>query len=99
MIHDHTNELINALEREIKEKLTKSVLVIEKKAKEVCPRKTTTLARSITHEVKGKVGVVGTNVTYAPHVEMGTSKMAARPYLRTGLLYLQGMWDKIWNKV
>lgn len=29
--------------------------------------------------------VIGTNVEYAPHIEFGTSKMAARPYLRPAL--------------
>lgn len=29
--------------------------------------------------------LVGTNLTYAPHQEYGTSKMAARPYLRPAL--------------
>lgn len=99
MIEDNTDKLLSEIDREIKEKLTKSVLVVERKAKEpaVCPRKTGTLSRSITHEVKERTGVVGTNVEYAPHVELGTSKMAARPYLRTGLLFLMGQWDRIWN--
>lgn len=30
---------------------------------------------------RGEV-VIGTNVEYAPYIEFGTSKMAARPYLR-----------------
>lgn len=33
---------------------------------------------------KGSV-VIGTNVEYAPYVEMGTSKMAGRPYLRPAI--------------
>lgn len=48
--------------------------------------RTGTLRRSITHEVEktstGIVGRVGTNVKYAPHLEFGTSKMAARPFIR-----------------
>lgn len=28
------------------------------------------------------VGIVGTNVPYAPYLEFGTSRMAARPFLR-----------------
>ena len=50
---------------------------------------TGTLGRSITHEVEKKpgriVGRVGTNITYAVPLEFGTSKMAARPFIRPGL--------------
>lgn len=44
------------------------------------------LRSSITHDVRiergGVIGRVGTNVEYAPHLELGTSRMAARPFLR-----------------
>lgn len=96
-IVDNTGGLLNEINREIHRKLTKSVLVVERKAKEVCPRKTGTLARSITHDVKKRTGVVGTNIHYAPHVEMGTSKMAAQPYLRPGLLYFISKFSSIWG--
>ncbi len=47
------------------------------------------LRTSITHEVErsGKeiIGRVGTNVDYAIPLEYGTSRMAARPFLRVGL--------------
>lgn len=47
------------------------------------------LRASITHEVRKEgdqiVGLVGTNVEYAPHLEFGTNKMAARPFLRPAL--------------
>ncbi len=32
------------------------------------------------------IGVVGSAVEYAPHLELGTHKMKARPYLRTALI-------------
>lgn len=32
-----------------------------------------------------KRGLIGSNIEYAPHVEMGTSKMVAQPYLRPAL--------------
>lgn len=34
---------------------------------------------------KGTVVIVGTNVEYAPHVELGTVKMTARPYLHPAI--------------
>lgn len=47
------------------------------------------LRASITHEVRKEsnqiIGLVGTNVEYAPHLEFGTNKMAARPFLRPAL--------------
>lgn len=45
---------------------------------------TGTLIRGIeTQEVNGGLGVlVGTNVEYGPYLEFGTSKIAARPWLR-----------------
>lgn len=39
----------------------------------------------ITHDARGIVGIVGTNVTYALYVELGTYKMAAQPFLRPAL--------------
>ncbi len=45
-------------------------------------RRTGTLARSITYEVLPGTARVGTNVKYGKFLEVGTSKMMARPYLR-----------------
>ena len=97
---DNTNKFLAELDKQIHQKLIKSCQVVERKAKQkgICPRKTGTLARSITHEVKGDKGVVGTNVKYAPHVELGTSKMAAQPYLRPGLLYFISKFNSIWGR-
>lgn len=41
-----------------------------------------TLRDSITHEVSGDSAYIGTNVEYAPYVELGTRYMDPRPYLR-----------------
>jgi len=43
------------------------------------------LRSSITHEVEGTTGRVGTNVKYALFLELGTERMAPRPYLRPAL--------------
>ena len=55
----------------------------ESYAKRACPVDTGRLRNSITHERESEnVEVIGTNVDYAPYVELGTSKMSARPFLR-----------------
>ena len=46
-----------------------------------------TLRNSIAHQVVADENAVyvGTNVEYAPYVELGTSKMAKRPYLKPAI--------------
>lgn len=39
----------------------------------------------VSRDGRGPYADVGTNVFYAPFVELGTSRMSARPYLRPGL--------------
>lgn len=43
------------------------------------------LQSSIAWEIEGLVARVGTSVLYGRHLELGTSKMAARPWLRRAL--------------
>lgn len=45
-------------------------------------RRTGNLRNSISHAHDDTTAYVGTNVEYAAYVEMGTSKMAARPFIR-----------------
>ena len=55
----------------------------ESYAKQLCPVDTGNLRNSITHQqVSENTEVIGTNVEYAPYVELGTVRMKARPYLR-----------------
>lgn len=55
----------------------------ESYAKKRCPVDTGRLRNSITHQrYDENTEVIGSNVEYAPYVELGTSRMAARPYLR-----------------
>ena len=69
----------------------------EKYAKALCPVGTPestgkpgyiggTLRNSITNQLEGDDTVaIGSNVHYAPYVELGTRKMTARPYLRPAI--------------
>jgi len=71
----------------LKKAIIESVIYVEGVAKHTTAWKNVTgrLRSSITHEVKTAddkhQGRVGTNVHYAPHLEFGTSKMPAHPWL------------------
>lgn len=84
---DNTREVLEALENSVEKALTEIGIKAEKYAKENCPvgsEKTTgikgyiggTLKRSITFEVEsdedGGTVTIGSNVEYAPYVELGT---------------------------
>ena len=43
------------------------------------------LRGSISHAVSGDDVYIGTNVEYAPYVELGTRRMASRPFLRNAI--------------
>ena len=51
--------------------------IVEDEAKLRCPYDNGELRRRITHQVQDTVGVVGTNVSYAPYVHEGTGIYAA----------------------
>ncbi len=61
-------------------------------------RRTGMLSRSITHEVTATTARVGTNVKYGKFLETGTSKMAARPYLRPAVIKNRRKIKKILNR-
>ena len=52
-------------------------------AKKLCPVDTGRLRNSITHQQYDEnTEVIGSNVEYAPYVELGTHKQAPKPFLR-----------------
>lgn len=58
----------------------------ESYAKQLCPVDTGNLRNSITHEKEDdRTEVIGSNVEYAPYVELGTYRMKARPYIRPAI--------------
>ena len=69
--------------------LTRRTIKVDRAAKDRCPVDTGRLRSSITwrlgRDSQGLLGIVGTNVTYAPYVEFGTARTAAQPYLRPAL--------------
>ena len=81
---DNTEEVSQGIVRAIDRALEEIGLAAEGYAKRACPVDTGNLRNSITHAVEsGEDAVyVGTNVEYAPYVEMGTRRTAAQPFLR-----------------
>lgn len=79
---DHSPEVLEALEIAIARGLEAIGLAAEGHAKRAAPVDTGRLRNSIAHAVKGDAAYIGTNVEYAPYVELGTSRKAPKPYLR-----------------
>ncbi len=87
----------------ITEELGKAVrdlmLIVEAKAKELCPVDTGKLRASITPVIQSWAeAYVGTNTEYAPYVEFGTKHMAAQPYLEPAFLEGQKQASKVFGK-
>jgi HK97 gp10 family phage protein len=81
-VKDYSKEVMSAYEQARGRSLEKIGLVAEGYAKKACPVDTGRLRNSITHAVEDKAVYIGTNVEYAPHVEYGTIKQKAQPFLR-----------------
>lgn len=89
-------QVMDAVREQGRKHITKLSIMVEGFAKVLCPVGKSrpgyvggNLRRSITHDVQVNediiIGQVGTPVKYAPYVELGTRRMAARPYLRPAL--------------
>lgn len=79
--------------------LLRLAIDVQNKAKIFCPVKSGRLKGSITHapgrDAIGPYVTVGTNVEYAGHVEYGTSKQRAQPYMRPALAEAIMSWQRI----
>ena len=81
---DNTGQVVDGIDSAIGVALEEIGLLAEGYAIKKCPVDTGHLRGSITHEVDfgGDAVYIGTNVEYAPHVELGTSRQRAQPFLR-----------------
>lgn len=81
---DNTEQVVDGIESAIGVALETIGLSAENYATKKCPVDTDNLRASITHEVDAGDNAVyiGTNVEYAPYVELGTSRQKAQPFLR-----------------
>jgi HK97 gp10 family phage protein len=65
--------------------ITKATQLVQRTAKDMAPKDTGYLARSIKRETTGKgsdvTGRVYTSTEYAPYQEFGTVKMNAQPFM------------------
>lgn len=96
------------VKKEAGQRMLKSVLVVENKAKRRCPKITGRLASSITHaidfgedligySIAGGRALDGTNVEYAKYVELGTKHFAGRFYMLGSLRNSYPEIRRIWG--
>lgn len=81
---DNREVIANAIDLALVAALEEVGLVAEGYAKRACPVDTGRLRNSITHIVDEGTRhvVIGTNVEYAPYVELGTRHQKPQPYLK-----------------
>ena len=79
---DNTNEVLSALERAKKRGLEAIGLTAEGHAKKETPVDTGRLRNCISHATDDEAAYIGTNVEYAPYVELGARGRAGRHMLQ-----------------
>lgn len=79
---NNINIFKNASNEAIERALEAIGLAAEGYAKMKCPVDTGNLRNSITHGTMEDAAYIGTNVEYAPYVELGTSKTKAQPFFK-----------------
>lgn len=62
--------------KEMRARLQSACALVERTAKQLAPKDTGALRRSITSKVEGDTGIVYTPLEYAPYVEFGTGLFA-----------------------
>lgn len=84
VVQDNTGQVADGIDSAIGVALEEIGLLAENYAAKKCPVDTGNLRGSITYEVDagGNAVYIGTNVEYAPYVELGTSRQKAQPFLR-----------------
>ena len=79
---DNSKQVLSALEKGKHNALTAIGSSAETYAKQETPVCTGRLRNSISHTVDGEAAYIGTNVEYAPYLELGTKKITAHHYLK-----------------
>lgn len=96
---DNALAIVNAIDQALARALEEVGLVAEGYAKKACPVDTGRLRNSITHQVRPseKSVYIGTNVEYAPYVELSTSRTKGQPFLRPAAADHEGTYKKIFE--
>lgn len=96
---DNAQRIADAIDQALARALEEVGLVAEGYAKKACPVDTGRLRNSITNQVRPseKSVYIGTNVEYAPYVELGTSRMKPQPFLRPAAADHEGTYKKIFE--
>lgn len=79
---DNTKEVLSAMEKAIERGLEAIGLTAEGHAKKNTPVDTGRLRNSIGHAVEDKAAYIGSNVEYAPYVELGSPTIKAHHMLQ-----------------
>ena len=79
---DNSEQVLSALEKGKRNALTAIGATAETYAKKATPVDTGRLRNSISHAVDGEAVYIGSNVEYAPYVELGTSRAKAHHMLQ-----------------
>ena len=79
---DNSQQVLSALEKGKRNALTAIGSSAETYAKKATPVDTGRLRNSISHAVDGEAVYIGSNVEYAPYVELGTSRAKAHHMLQ-----------------
>lgn len=78
--------------KDLPEAMSKAALLVERDAKKNCPVNDGVLRNSIFSEVEEEntsyIGIVGSNLQYAPYVEYGTGLFAAKGNGRTNVPWI-----------
>lgn len=82
---DNTAQVLDMKDRAVTTAMEAVALKAEAYGKINCPFVTGRLRNSITGESDEKTAQVGTNVEYGPYVELGTSRMAERPFIKPAI--------------
>ena len=78
----NVNDILSDMEKGKRNALTAIGATAETYAKKATPVDTGRLRNSISHTVDGEAAYIGSNVEYAPYVELGTSRAKAHHMLQ-----------------